>query len=253
MITINYKSFESIYQDSCKFISEHKLFAILIGILFMCLIIWNVYTFHVSNGQKILNDKIGELVEERDKLNTNLANKDREILRLESQLTPFKTVALEKFANDDEAGLNKLLERFNVLDKNLQQFKSYNTYALYTMIGMRDSYGVITGTELAVLIQPALQINTIVLPDDPNITTVSVKNTPETEGILKKVIAKYPGFPFAYYFMSQYLHNKNDASWINWAKKAEEILLYTTSLEEHNYDHDVALKNLQKDISLTNQ
>lgn len=62
---------------------------------------------------------------------------------------------------------------------------------------------------------------------------------------LKKVIEKYPKFPFAYYGVAYCMQQKNDNEWIEYAKKTMSILEITTQIEGHNTTHDKVLNELK--------
>lgn len=54
-------------------------------------------------------------------LKEGLRNKDSEIQRLETQLTPFKTIALEKYTGSEQERLHKLAERIQELENPLKK------------------------------------------------------------------------------------------------------------------------------------
>jgi hypothetical protein len=61
----------------------------------------------------------------------------------------------------------------------------------------------------------------------------------------KKVIEKFPKFPFSYYGLALCLRLKGDESWKYYAEKAIEIFRKTTSISGHDNQHDQALKYLR--------
>ena len=63
-----------------------------------------------------LNDEIKDLKKEN-------SDKIAEIQRLETQLTPFRTIALEKFAGPEGEALKQLAERIKTIDESLENAK----------------------------------------------------------------------------------------------------------------------------------
>lgn len=78
-------------------------------------------------GMNIYNNR-SKLVQDNQQYETDIAdlkeglrNKDSEIQRLETQLTPFKTIALEKYTGSEQERLQKLAERIQELENPLKK------------------------------------------------------------------------------------------------------------------------------------
>jgi len=68
---------------------------------------------------------------------------------------------------------------------------------------------------------------------------------PGAKKACREVIDKMPSYPFAYYFLAKCLKEENDNSWVDMAKKAKEILEFTTQLEGYNTDHENVLRDVK--------
>ena len=78
-------------------------------------------------GMNIYNNR-SKLVQDNQQYETDIAdlkeglrNKDSEIQRLETQLTPFKTIAIEKYTGSEQERLQKLAERIQELENPLKK------------------------------------------------------------------------------------------------------------------------------------
>lgn len=74
--------------------------------------------------------------------------------------------------------------------------------------------------------------------------TFSFYRTPEAESQLRKVIANYPNFPFAYYALALSIRDRGDGRWRAEMDRARRIFQITTSIPGHQQDHDDALKRI---------
>jgi prefoldin subunit 5 len=73
-----------------------------------------------SNQSKLAKDN-EQYKKDVSNLKEELKNKNSEIQRLETQLTPFKTIALEKYTGTEQERLNKLSERIKELENPLNK------------------------------------------------------------------------------------------------------------------------------------
>jgi hypothetical protein len=76
------------------------------------------------------------------------------------------------------------------------------------------------------------------------------KSDSTAEKALDLAISKYPRFPFSFYFKAAILSTKPKSDWLIYAKKALEILNITTTINGHNPQHDIALKNVKDWLGL---
>ena len=63
-------------------------------------------------------------------------------------------------------------------------------------------------------------------------------------------VEKLPVFPFSYVAAAYCLKINNKDEWIQYASKAKDILIFTTTIEGHSKSHDDALNQLN--IMLSN-
>lgn len=97
----NNKSIESQFQEYKEFIIKHKLAA---GIILLWLILPSLWS--VIATIKTWNvDDLKQTIEKQDNI---ITEKNFEIQRLEQSLTPFRTIALEKYVGPEQEVLQKL-------------------------------------------------------------------------------------------------------------------------------------------------
>lgn len=71
---------------------------------------------------------------------------------------------------------------------------------------------------------------------------------PDIEKKLMLVINENPLFPFSYYALAYCLQKRDDKDWVVYANKAVEILKKTTTIPNHNSNHDKVLKELLDEL-----
>jgi hypothetical protein len=64
----------------------------------------------------------------------------------------------------------------------------------------------------------------------------------------RAVVQSYPKFPLSYYALYVCLNNQGDASWREYANRAEEILKLTTTIDGHHPSQDVYLRDLNQKL-----
>jgi hypothetical protein len=74
--------------------------------------------------------KVPSLEDKIDKLEKENSDKTAEIQRLETQLTPFKTIALEKYTGPEQEALNKLAHEIEKLKNYVDPLKKPISYAV---------------------------------------------------------------------------------------------------------------------------
>ena len=67
--------------------------------------------------------KIPKYETEIENLRSNLSDRELEVLKLETQLTPYRTLAVEIFGGSESEALSKLLIRFSELDSKVTELK----------------------------------------------------------------------------------------------------------------------------------
>lgn len=66
----------------------------------------------------------------------------------------------------------------------------------------------------------------------------------ESERRYRQIIAKFPNFPFGYYFLALCLKDRGDPEWRTHARHAVDILRMTTQIDGHSPNHDEVLGKL---------
>ncbi|TQV85180.1 hypothetical protein FKG94_03045 [Exilibacterium tricleocarpae] len=74
------------------------------------------------------------------------------------------------------------------------------------------------------------------------------RNTDESLEILLNSARQFPDFPFSHYAIAYILYQRDDASWREHAEKSLEILEKTTTIPNHNPDHDKILAELKSEL-----
>jgi len=64
----------------------------------------------------------------------------------------------------------------------------------------------------------------------------------------RAVVQSYPKFPLSYYALYVCLNRQGDASWRDYAAKAQEILKLTTTIDGHHPSHDGFLRELDQNL-----
>ena len=108
------KPIESRFQEYKDFAKRHKLAAIIICVWLVAPTIWSVIV-------SVKSWNIGDFESEVDGLKGIVEEKTSEILRLESLLTPFRTIALEKFTGSEREALNQLADYIIKLQSQYQE------------------------------------------------------------------------------------------------------------------------------------
>jgi hypothetical protein len=190
-----------------------------------------------------LKDKIIRLEKENK-------DKDAEIQRIETQLVPFKTLALERFTGDESERLQKLAQEIETLQHDVVALRDYSDIASLNALGKPYEDGdVIFNTPISIILESTWERK------DGNLV---MRRDEEAEKKYREVIRKFPKFPFAYYFVALCLRDKGDESWRKYAQDAVKILEITTTISGHNNHHDEVLQRLyrylnEKQKSLTNR
>ena len=102
-----------------KFNSVGVQVAIITGIF--AIIVASIYVVNsrttIYKQNNTLSDKVTKQNDEILKLEKEILKKNDEIQRLETLLTPFRTIALEKYTGTEEEALQKLKDHINALEK----------------------------------------------------------------------------------------------------------------------------------------
>jgi hypothetical protein len=165
-------------------------------------------------------------------------DKDAEIQRLETQLVPFKTLALEIFAGDENERLQKLAQEIKILQHDVIALRDYSDIASLNALGKPYADGdIVFNTPISRILEGTWE------KKNGNFV---MSREEEAERKYREIIEKFPKFPFAYYFVVLCLHNRGDESWREYAQKAVKILKITTAISGHNHHHDEVLQRLYR-------
>jgi predicted RNase H-like nuclease (RuvC/YqgF family) len=84
------------------------------------IIVAGMYILHARSELKQKNENYEKEIKIK---NTLIVEKDSEIQRLETQLIPFKTIAIEKFTGTEQEALLKLANKLQELEKHIDPLK----------------------------------------------------------------------------------------------------------------------------------
>ncbi len=216
-----------------NFFKKHKIISSIAILLIIALAVWNIY---LQYADKRIKELEGTIIA----LNNELAKKTAEIQRLETQLVPFKTLALEKYPGSESQALANFSSELQGIKSQVDTIREYKDYV---EIARLDIAG------LPFKATPPLTVSTAfskMLEGTLDITdnTYTPRCGIDIEAKYKEIIAKYPKFPFSYYSLALCLRAREDKTWKDYALKAIEIFKKTTQIEGHNENHDQAMKNL---------
>jgi hypothetical protein len=107
-ISLEPPSLESRFAEYLNFAKSHKLVAV---ILFFWIVVSTAWSIYVTIKQ--LN--VGELKQKASDQDLTIQNKNMEIQRLETLLTPFRTIALERYMEPEAEALTKLASEITKL------------------------------------------------------------------------------------------------------------------------------------------
>lgn len=124
-------------------------------------------------------------------------------------------------------------------ETHLEDMRRFSEVAKFTMkgdISSRDS-GVGLGTRLSTRMERVIKV-------EKNVTRFYT--TPIHDQYYLEIIEDYPDFPFAYCGLAEAYRSRNDPRWKEYARKAQHILLKTTTFAHCNSHHHLALDYLTK-------
>jgi hypothetical protein len=133
------------------------------------------------------------------------------------------------------------------LDRNVQDIKSYSEVAKLSIVGTPMKYVATGGLSVKYSSDLTNLLENVFRSND---STTEVIISDSALIYADEVIDKYPNFPFSYWAKSVILRQRNDPAWIQFAAKAVIILQITTTLDGHNTEHDILLKQLRKELGI---
>ncbi|MFA6216689.1 MAG: hypothetical protein WDL87_03445 [Candidatus Omnitrophota bacterium] len=224
------KSPEQNLSDYIKFFKKHPAISIVVIVVILALSGWNIYLQYTGK-------RINECEQTISALNRELEAKRAEIQRLETQLVPFRTFALEHYPGSEAEALAKLAQKITDMELTIVALRDYGDIAKLGPMGSAivGGRGIKFSTPLSRMMEGTCEIT-----GDQAVFIL----TPEAETKSMAVIEKFPNFPFAYYHVALCFRARNDNKWRTYAQKAKEIFEITTTIGGHVKSHDEALENI---------
>jgi hypothetical protein len=178
------------------------------------------------------------LREENKTLRDEVQRQRSEVQRLDILLTPFKTIALERYSGNETEALAKLGVKLQELQAGLETLSNYQDVARLGPLGT-------TGLVKAPLQEGSPLIELLKNAWEERADGWSPKCTTEAIGKFQEATRRFSDFPFSYYALAVCLKEKGDPEWRGYAEKAASIFGKTTSLKEHQPSQDRALQQLR--------
>jgi hypothetical protein len=175
-------------------------------------------------------------------LNKKIEEQRGQIQLLETQLTPFRTIALERFSGTEAEALAKLAFQLNELESAVSTLQNYSTIATLDMQGNPPGFGPGSVIETHTPLTDLLRDCYTNLPGG----RVQVICSPETEKKFLEAVDKFPDFPFSYYALAYCYQKEGRTNWQEYAIKALAILDKTTTIKNHNPQHDEVRSKLKQ-------
>ncbi|MBN1618495.1 hypothetical protein JW887_04080 [Candidatus Dojkabacteria bacterium] len=161
--------------------------------------------------------KIPELTAQITELQQENLEKNLEIQRLETLLTPFKTLALQRYTGTDTEVLSKLASRVQEIETMVYTLQTYSDVAKMDITGNPG----IVGTPPISLTTPISRKLSGVFTDE-NGQKIFTCNEDALQKY-RKVIEEFPRFPFAYYMLAVCYNRAKNEDWKPLAKEAISI------------------------------
>lgn len=163
--------------------------------------------------------------------------------QLNQQLIPFKTVALQKFAETGESqALNLLAERIGQVEFQVANIFDYKEASTWDFFGIVRS-GVGTGIKMSSPGPISGWSNNFIIIDT-NRNIVDFDCSQKAIDHYTSLTIAYSYFPFPYYFLAECDKKKGDDNWKEHMTRAYEIISVTTRIVGHHEDHDWLLKKI---------
>lgn len=171
---------------------------------------------------------------------TRLKNENQtlhlEIDRLNAEMIPFKTEALRRYPGDEKEALAKLAFQLNTVATSVEIMRDYSDMARLNAFGKPYEDGdIIFNTPTSSMLEGTYRRN-----GDKYV----IRHDQDAELVFRSVIARFPRFPFAYYFLALCLKDKDEPNWKLPAQQAVELLQKTTQIAGHDAAHDEVLAKL---------
>lgn len=175
-------------------------------------------------------------------LQRDIDAKIAEIQRLETQLTPFRTIALERYGGTEVEALYKLALRIKGIESAVCALQNYSEVAKLNCLGLTGTvaYPLVESSPLSVLLE-GCYTNT-----ENNLQALQ---TPEAEKKYLEAINISPEFPFPYCEIALSYKAQGKENWREYAIKGLEILDKTTTVKGHHPHHDLARARIKSILS----
>ncbi len=202
-------------------------------------------------------------------LQNQIKDKELESLALRTELSPFKTIALQKFASDDARAMKKLVEKISSFDLDLklaaEKIKELESQSHLRITDLRDVVSIRPNGK--VIRYNGHRSNPIMLFHDSSplasdlsriFTLMNKRNLSEAKNSIASLIKKEPHWPYSYYYLGLLTADLNDfemaarkCSAFRKARLAEpEHLLFEimslTFLDQHDQAQELLLQLKQQ-------
>lgn len=157
---------------------------------------------------------------------------------METQLVPFRTLALQVYQRSDSEALEKLAQRITRLEEKTVDLREYAEVATYDFTGNKSLGGGVSVSS------PVAGWNAGLFEEKGGGSIVWQCNSDALRQY-ESTIAKHPQYPFPYYFLAACLQEGGSQSWRSYARVGIAILEKTTKIDGHNPGHDGALSALK--------
>ena len=182
--------------------------------------------------------ELPKIKQENNQLHQEITENLAEIQRLETLLTPFKTIALERYTGTEAEVLSKLAFRLHDVESFIAILQNYSKVAELDFRGLpaiRTEGGLTISTPLSKLLEGAVSV-------DGNQVHFECEDSYIQQYF--SIIQERPDFPFTYYVIALCYKKQGREEWKQYAQKAILILEKTTQIDGHHGFHDEALSQL---------
>lgn len=178
------------------------------------------------------------LKEENLLLQNQVIEQMAEIQRLETSLSPFKVLALQRYTGTDTEVLSKLALRIQEIESMVYTLQTYSDIAKMDITG---NPGIVGVNPVSVTTPISRKLSGVFKEEnDQKIFTCNEDDLQK----YREVIEEFPRFPFSYYMLAVCYNRADNEDWKLLAKEAVSIFEKTTLITGHNEFHDKAMQNL---------
>jgi len=161
-----------------------------------------IAAMHIWFNYSAVNRQNQKLITDNKTLSSDLDKANTEIQRLETLLTPFRTIALERYTGPEQEALNKLAHRIRMLEDQVKDVEKFKEIAAkHEFTPLESSLRASTIGRLAKIPDVLSQSNIVVNITHESWTSPSTRKFAEQLAILMKeagLIVSGPDFATVY-------------------------------------------------------